>query len=284
MVTDMADVGNVGNVAKISGTWEGETLEFVKQDGVWYYSGDPKFPVKQSLVDTLVEDCASLAAERALDGGDELSYYGLDQSANSVTLTSGDGTITTVLIGNSLEDGSYYARKDGDTQAYTISAALPGHLDKDLYDYIQLEEFPAIAGADIREITVTKGETEYHIEKKTMDEEGNIAWYKDSSQLEENKMESNSPGNALADSLSGLYVQDCAAYHVKEEELADYGLDQPNAVISYTYEENGEMKELTLQVGSLDVDESYYFTRQVGSDAVNMIGKSVLDKCLNVEL
>lgn len=50
----------------------------------------------------------------------------------------------------------------------------------------------------------------------------------------------NSALNVLADSLSSLGMKNCVSYKVTEEELSDYGLDHPEAVISYTYEVDGD--------------------------------------------
>lgn len=261
----------------------GDILEFAREGDVWYYNQDKSFPVKQSLVEAMIEEASKLQATRKLEQGDELSYYGLDAPEISVTLTDKTGAVTTVKIGNSVEGGGYYAMKEGENIAYTISAGFPDSLKKGLYDYIQVEEFPGIEGVDVKQITITKGEETYHYEKKVIDDQDNIAWYQGSSAVEENRMEDNGRGNTLADAISDLYVQECVNYNTSVGEMAEYGLDQPNATIWYSYELNGETKNLKLEVGSLDKEETYYYTRREGSLAVNKIGKSVIDKCLNVE-
>ena len=102
-------------------------------------------------------------------------------------------------------------------------------------------------------------------------------------ETEDNKLPDNSALNVLADSLSGLVVKSCANYKVTDEELAGYGLDHPQAVLSYTYEKDGEDKTFSLSVGNPGEDGTTYYTRTEDSKYVNEIDKTALDQCMTAD-
>lgn len=272
------------SVVGIAYDYEGEDISFTKDGDVWSYDGDSEFPVIQSKVENTADTVRKLEAVRKLEGGDGLAAYGLDQPVRRITVTPGEGEAKTILLGDMTEDGDFYAVIDGEETPWLISSVLYDKTSYSLEEYLKLEEFPDVEGTDIRSITVTEdGETEHYV-KKTVDEaEGSIAWYKDSADSEENKLADNSALNVLADSLSSLKVSSCANYKVTEEELAGYGLDDPQVVLSYVYEKNGKEETFTLSVGGLNEDQTSYYTRTEVSKNVNEIPKADIDKCLNVD-
>lgn len=275
---------DLSSVSAVSYDFNGQELSFTKKDGTWKYDGDEIFPVKQMKIDSLASTASKLEALRKLDGGDSLSAYGLDKPVRKVTVTSGDGKKSVILLGNSTQDGNYYAIIEGEDMPYLISSSLYSETDSGLDDLMALEEFPSIAGTDIQSITITKaGNREHYVKKKLDDEKGTIEWYRDSADKPDNKLSDNSGLNVLADSLCSLTVKSCPNYKVQDSELAGYGLDNPTAVISYTYEKNGKDETFTLFVGSLNDDSSCYYTRTEDSSNINEIEKASIDKCLTVE-
>ncbi|WP_346918895.1 DUF4340 domain-containing protein [Lacrimispora sp.] len=277
-ITDFSDVQSV------SYDLDGKQLSFTKKDGTWNYDQDDKFPVKQAKLDAIASTVSKLEAVRKLDGGDGFAAYGLDHPIRSIAVTAADSKTSVILLGNATEDGDYYAAIQGEDTPYLISSSLYTETDSKLYDLMALEEFPAIEGTDITDITVTKGEDSRHyVKKKSDDEKDTIEWYKDSADSQENKVEDNSPLNVLADSLSSLKVKSCPNYNVQDSQLKEYGLDQPSAVITYTYNKNGKDETFTLAVGSLNQDSSCYYTRTENSVFINEIEKASIDKCLTVD-
>jgi hypothetical protein len=281
---DKAYMTDFTDVTAVSYDKDGQELSFTKKDGAWKYDSDDLFPVKQTKMDSLVSTVSKLEALRKLEGGDALSAYGLDKPIRKIEVTTGEGKKSVILLGNGTEDGNYYASIEGESTPYLISSSLYSETDGGLSDFMALEEFPAIAGADIKAITVTDNGTTSHFEKKKPDDkDGTVEWYKDSVDSPENKLKDNSTLNVLADSLSSLSVKSCANYKVQESELAGYGLDKPAAEITYTYEKNGKEETFKLSVGSLNQDSSSYYTRTENSSNINEIDKASIDKCLNVD-
>ncbi|WP_313154074.1 DUF4340 domain-containing protein [Lacrimispora sp.] len=281
---DIIHLTDLTNVSSLSYDFDGKELSFTKKDGKWNYDGDELFPVKQAEVDALASTVSKLEALRKLEGGDSLSAYGLDQPIRRIAATAEDGTRSVILLGNAAGDEDYYAALEGQDTPYLISATLYNETNTGLNDLMALEEFPAVSGADIKSITITKADSSEHFVKKKLDDkDGSIEWYRDSVDLPDNKVSNNSGLNVLADSLSSLKVKSCPNYKVQENELAGYGLDQPSAVITYAYDKNGSEETFTLSIGSLNSDSTCYYTRTENSSNINEIEKASIDKCLTVD-
>lgn len=288
-MTDFSDIQD------ISYDNDGDVLAFTKDGDSWSYDGDEQFPVNTTRMDSLAGTVKKLQAVRKLEGGDDLTAYGLDTPLRRVTITADERETVTILIGDKTADGNYYAVIDGQNVPYLISSSLFDETAYGLEDMMALEKFPAVLGTDIQSITIEKNGVSEHYVKKKLDEEtpphsrsaesedGTIAWYRGSDDTEDNKLPDNSALNVLADSLSGLVVKSCANYKVTDEELAEYGLDHPQAVITYTYEKDGEEKTFTLSVGNTGEDGTTYYTRTEVSRYVNEIDKATLDKCMTVD-
>lgn len=280
----VTDLGEVTGITIENGD---STLDFVLADGSWQYAPDSDCPLRQSSLEDLAQTLSKLPAERILEEPDGLEAYGLDTPSIRFIITAGDSTAS-LLIGSpvpspdaSSPDGGgeqYYACLLGGTQVYTIGPSLFEMASQDLYGFIQTESLPYLSGAQIRDITVTKSGVSSHFVKKDVDEEGNIAWYRDSSQSEENRLEDNGQLNNLADAVAGLSFSSCASYKADEEELISFGLAEPAMTITWSGEDGNAQ---TLLIGSLDADGAYYYAKLSDSQAVNRIPKSAGDRCLN---
>ena len=288
-MTDFSDI------EAISYDNDGNVLAFTKDGDSWTYDGDDQFPVNTTRMDSLAGTVKKLPAVRRLEGGDDLAAYGLDTPLRRVTVSADDGKTVTILIGDKTDGGNYYAVIDGQNVPCLISSSLFDETAYGLEDMMALEEFPAVVGTDIQSITIEKnGVSEHYVKKKLAEEtspqsgsaeseDGTIAWYRGSDDTEDNKLPDNSALNVLADSLSGLVVKSCANYKVTDEELAGYGLDHPQAVLSYTYEKDGEDKTFSLSVGNPVEDGTTYYTRTEDSKYVNEIDKTALDQCMTAD-
>lgn len=285
-----AEQAYVTDLAQVTGITieNGEnTLDFVLADDTWQYAQDPDCPLRQSSLENLAQTLSKLPATRILAEPDSLASYGLETPSIRFIITTENSTAS-LLIGDpvpspdaSSPDGGseqYYACLSGGTQVYTIGPSLADTAGQDLYDFVQTESLPYMTGSDIRDITVTKNGSSSHFVKKDLDDEGNIAWYRDSSQSEENRLEDNGQLNNLADAVAGLSFSSCANYKAADDELESYGLKNPAMTITWSAE--GEDSQ-TLLIGSLDADGAYYYAKLSGSQAVNRISKSAGDRCLN---
>lgn len=221
------------------------------EEGVWRFRDDAEFPALQSSVQIFADDLGDLTAKRDLGEAADVSVYGLDEPAACFSFTGADGQSVSIQIGNETENGDYYALREGDSHVYTIDSALMDYSDRTLYDWLETDSLPSVLIEDVTEVQVERNleklEPEMAPEEVTRyiktgkDEEGNFIWYKGSEGQEENRVEDVSVPNHLASAVTGLSIYDCADYKAEEEELALYGLDEPAAVIRYSWKsEDGE--------------------------------------------
>lgn len=235
-----------GDISSLSYTFGGTSISFDRdEEGVWHYREDSAFPVLQSSVQIFAGDLGDLTAKRDLGEAADLSVYGLDAPAASFSFTGTDGQNVSIQIGNETENGDYYARKEGDSHIYTIDTTLMNYSGRTLYDWLETDSLPSVFIEDVTEVQVERNpkkpvpgapeEEITHYIKTGKDEEGNFIWYKDSADQEENRVEDVSVPNHLAASVTGLYIYDCADYMAEPEELARYGLDEPAAIIRYSW-------------------------------------------------
>lgn len=286
-------ITNLPELSSLSWTKDGKSLSFTREGGTWYYKGDTDCPIRQYPLTTLSDTLSHLKAERKLEGADSPEAYGLDNPSVRFDTLSSDGSSHSILVGSQVPgtdgsgpDGSqlpaqYYAAMNGDNQIYTIGSYLTETAAKGLYDFVETESLPHVAGADIREITVSRNGQTRRFCKKTVDDAGNIAWYKDSDADEANRLDDNGALNNLADAISGLSFQSCVSYKASDEELGSYGLSEPIMTLSWTYEKDGKEESLTLTIGSQNQEETGYYVRKTASRAVNLAPKEAVERCLN---
>ena len=115
--------------------------------------------------------------------------------------------------------------------------------DYTLYDWLKTDELPSVFTADVKEFKIDAEGKSFHYIRTGKDDEGNFIWYRDSKESEENRVEDVSIPNHLATAITNLAIFDCADYKVTDSELSQYGLDNPKAVIWFSYEEEDSQSD-----------------------------------------
>lgn len=128
------------DITSFSYQYEGELLEFVKEDGTWYYKGDRGIAMDQDQISYLLDSVSKLNAETKVSDYDTLADYGLDKPQNMIVLTAQAGT-TTLLLGNKNEMLSqYYVKTEAEPDVYLISISLADVFGKSVSDLTKAEE------------------------------------------------------------------------------------------------------------------------------------------------
>ena len=149
---------------------------------------------------------------------------------------------------------------EGSDKVYTISDDLPYSMDFDLSGYIQTDTVPSISSGNLKKVEVT--------------ENGTTTTYEDEDALGE-----------LAGGFGTLTLTSLADYHVTDETLADYGLDEASRVTAtaeYEDVDTEEDKTFTVYLGSTDEDGNRYIMVD-GSILVYTISSDVADNMIKVE-
>lgn len=204
-----------------------------KKDGEnWVKEDETEFPVDQDTITSAVSTISSVTAGRVLTDVESTAEYGLDNPTNTITVTTEDGEETVLKIGSENESVSqYYVEKDedGDT-VYLIDTSYVEPFINTLYDYAEGETFPNINSDNVTKIKVDEEEKSYTMEK---DEEDGF-WYVSSNTTDKEKADS-AKSTSIASAVGTLEYSDFVDYNC--EDLSQYGLEDPYAVVVVDYEE-----------------------------------------------
>ncbi len=222
-------------ISRIDWTYQGEENSLQKTDGNWSNAADADFPVKQSAVSSMTEALSSLSASRRLEGVSDLSQYGLETPTVTVYMMTENGEEAVFAIGskNDVTSEYYIQYAQGDTIStdlvYLVPESFGGAFCCVMKDLLQMESLPSIS--DINMIKVESSET-YRLSFMGDDEEFPwTLWDADSQRYNANT----SLCESVADAIKYLSFIDCVDYHADTTDLSQYGLDDPNAVVTVSY-------------------------------------------------
>ena len=263
-------------------------LSFTKAEDVWQYDGDDAFPADQEAVENLAEQVGSLAAIRVINDPEDLSAYGLDEPALQASVTAGDGTAVTLLLGDVSDSYCYTKRTDSDT-VYTVSTDLPENLESlELLDLAAIPDFPDLGTDTISSLTWESGGTTLTLTKtengdssadasssSESAEETEPAWDVNGTAIPSD----NSAFTSLMAQISSLAFDACYDYKGEADTLAECGLDTPVGVLTVTY---GEGETLTLTIGALDGTGDSYYAQLSGDPAVYLLSADSVDALISL--
>lgn len=292
-IDDTVYVTQLSDLTGLSLTNGQGELSFTKAEDVWQYDGDDAFPADQEAVEDLAEQIGSLAAIRVIDDPEDLSAYGLDEPALQATVTAGDGTAVTLLLGDVSDSYCYAKRTDSDT-VYTVSTDLPENLESlELLDLAAIPDFPDLGTDTISSLTWESGGTTLTLTKTETagTESGDSS--ADASSSSESAEETepawdvngtaipsdNSAFTSLMDQISSLAFDACYDYKGEAEILSACGLNTPVGVLTVTY---GEGETLTLTIGALDGTGDSYYAQLSGDPAVYLLSADSVDTLVSL--
>ena len=287
-VDDAVYVTQLSDLTALSLTNGQGELSFTKAEDAWQYDGDDSFPAGQEAVEDLAEQIGSLAAIRVIDDPEDLSAYGLDEPALQASVTAGDGTAVTLLLGDVSDSYCYTKRTDSDT-VYTVSTDLPENLESlELLDLAAIPDFPDLGTDTISSLTWESGGTTLTLTKtengdssadasssSESAEETEPAWDVNGTAIPSD----NSAFTSLMAQLSSLAFDACYDYKGEADTLAACGLDTPVGVLTVTY---GEGETLTLTIGALDGTGDSYYAQLSGDPAVYLLSADSVDSLISL--
>lgn len=228
------------NITTLGFMIDEKEVTFVKDGDSWIKEDEREFPVSQSKLDTVVDRVTSIEAERVLENVEDLSEYGLDEPSNAITIKEkGDETekVTVLYVGDRNDStGQYYMSKGEDEKTvYLASETVIEPFTDTLYAFAETETFPVVDTSSVKRIQV-EGENSYVLEK----ENDTGFWNIGTSSSDMEKSDSAKAGS-LVSSIGNLAYDKFVNYNA--EDLSEYGLDNPYAVIMVDYEEEQETEE-----------------------------------------
>lgn len=225
------------SVTALSWTNDSGTFSFTK-DKTWVYDDDNAFPVDEEKINDLLEQFASFAAAFAIDDVEDYAQYGLDEPICTICITAGEESYTVELGDFSKMDEQRYV-SIGDGKAYLVSHDPLDEFDAVLRDMILDDTIPEFDTAEQIEFS---GSENYTIIR---DEDGKSICADDIYFTDGQPSDTDNIDTFLS-AIKSLSLTDYVSYHVTDEELATFGLDDPELTIKMEYstrDDDGNVEE-----------------------------------------
>ena len=243
------------------------SLSFHKEDN-WLYDEDEAFPVDEDKINELLAPFQSFGAAFIIQNVEDYGQYGLDDPICTIHFSTED-TDYEIQVGDysaldeqryvSIGDGNVYLVEDDPAEYY--SAALSDMIDND-----EVPDFGTVTGVQFT------GAQDYSV---AYEEDNTTDTYCAEDVYFTERDGKNKPldtdrVDSYLNSISGLDLSEYVTYNVTEEELATYGLDNPELSVTVNYtttnEEEKEVSDTFVLYVSRDPEELAAAEEAAGSE------------------
>ncbi len=247
----------------------GESMVIEKLAANKYGVADIADYVTSSDLNNAFASARRLACYNKIEAGSDPADYGLDKPQSVVTLDFVNGTQHVIYIGDQNSAGTgYYTMVDDSDEIFVVQNSsyegrylatrsdLIDTLIVESFDTENKEEYPVFSYFEIK-----RPDLEKEIYIRLLSAEEKKTEYTEQGAL----LTMTSPVNSLVltdavntymYSFFGLTGQKCVAYNYTEDRAAEFGFDEPTAVLSTKYDNS----ELVLTVGSFaDEAKTMYY-------------------------
>ncbi len=282
---------NPGDVEAFSYTLNGEELSFENTaDKGWVYAPQPELSLNMRDFELVLGYACDVQAERAIEEGASLSDYGLDPPLQVITLTMKDGEVITYDFGReNTATKSYYLKLSDSDTVYSVKRAYGTYFSKGLMELASVENVPKIYMKELETLRFKNENGEirlrYLLDGDPSVYTDEIKWFFDEPDglVPADNVACENLFNAV---VGGLFMEESAATGVSEEDLAQYGLDDPymELDIDYVHADYVCLDEATetwgyvytdmtysLDVGDLTEDGLYRYGKLAGSDKISLM-------------
>lgn len=322
-------------ISGLAWTYNEETLIFNCENEEWSYAADEAFTVDSTHLEEMIGAIGEITATKTIEAVEDLSQYGLDEPECIVSVSG--GTDSEIRIGDETGIGGERYISIGDGNVYLVDSDFLDNFTYELYDLLKWESIPDLSGMQGLAIdSETKEYMILYMGDMGLSYSDSYGWYMlldmdteelvdaaensggelaesmetESTVAENTETEGTESGTKVAyyildtelteefvTSLAELSWLDCVNYKADEEALAEYGLDEPTALLTLVYAQTTEAatnekdadgntiyeEQTTTEVFIIEIggyaDDGCY-ARISGSDMVYLIDSSISDLVL----
>jgi hypothetical protein len=229
----------------------------------WTLDSDPKLPLDQNTVATVAGDIVGLKAKRQVTDTSQQSDFGFDNPSMTLLVGNGSNTLNFTVGALNSMTSAYYVRNEADGLIYTVASDDLSSVCKTVQDLYAPVSITDIKKDDILVMTLENGNGTLRFTQNDgtweLADDSSFALNQDTVAL---------IANAVCNLKTTWSVTSPGAD-------SEYGLDQPNAVVTLTTTEG---KELTCTFGSADPSDSSksYLRTSDAKDVVYEIDSTTL--------
>ncbi len=249
---------------------QNEEIVLKKQEKSWKMLQPVEASTDDEAVQRLITEFANAEQKKTIaDDTSQDQEFGLDQPQLTVIVKGQEGSSPMQLaIGNETPTNSgYYARVDNQKKVVLISSLVKTGLDKSMYD-LRDKTILVFEPTQVKKALLTlPSEAHQSVELEQEQEAWKIVVPRQY-QADTEKM------NAL---LSKITSSSIKAFIVeKDENLAQYGLDQPEATLSLFVGDDKSQK--TLFLGKKNASGDGVYAKHEGAENIFLVDATILDE------
>jgi len=221
-------------VSALSWEYESETLGFHK-DETWLYDGDEAFPVDEEKIAELLGLFREFGVSFVIEEVEDYGQYGLDNPVCKINFVAGEESYEVSLGNFSTMDSQRYV-SIGDGKVYLVSKDPLDYFDAKLSDMIKHDKplsYNSVSAIRFDGI---------HKESIVYEEDSKATYCAEDVYFLENDAErlplDTTRVNGYLQSLSYLNLVNYVTYNATQEELAEYGLNEPELTVEVDYSRN----------------------------------------------
>ena len=255
----------------------------------WAWAGDGNIPLSTGAFYSYSATLAGLTAIKTVWNvtPEQLSDYGLDNPAKTVTFTDGSIGRHTFCVGAyNAYNGTYCVYKDGDTSTvYLVDGEFYAEFERSVESLVAHDDLPEFKPEALVSLTMTLGDRTVTVTRTVPDPDKpeEVVWMRSV-----NGAEATPIAESLGDSLE-LLVGDMdylVCYGVSANDFTTYGLDGSTTRMTVVYDKTVGGVEVeqtfTLTLGGTD-KYGYYYCNPEGTTLTMLLGGGVFHKVMTYD-
>lgn len=224
------------SVTALSWEHDGKTLSFHKE-GTWLYDGDDAFPVSEERIQELLEQFEAFGVSFIIEDVEDYGQYGLDNPVCTIDLEAGEESWQIQLGDYSKMDSKRYVSV-GDGNVYLVNNDPLDLFDTTLNSMIDNDDIPY--WDRVTELSFDGEETYsavYQEDSGSTYSSEDVYFVRQDGKdapLDTSRVES------YLWLIRSMDLNNYVSYNATEEELAQYGLDDPDLTVTLDYTAENE--------------------------------------------
>ena len=209
-------------------------------DGTWLYDEDENFPVDEEKIADLLEQFGEFGVSFEIEEVEYYAQYGLDDPVCTIWIATTEQQYTIRLGAYSTMDSRRYV-SIGDGKVSLVNQDPMEDYEIELRDIIRHDDIPGLSDATAIRFAGTQNYEILYEEEST-----NTYCEEDVYFMEDKPLDSTTVSDYLS-TVDGVGLTEYVSYNVTGEELAAFGLEEPDLTITVDYPVTNEEEEETTE-------------------------------------
>ena len=271
---------DVKTIDKVELVNKSDSLIFEKRGEDWWITGSKEYQADKSFFSLVVEKLGKIELERLVSENKEKhAQFEVDQEGTRLKAFSKGQEVRSLIVGKNTPDyrGTFLRLKEDD-KVYASKQIVSGALKRKLSDWRDKALWETVPTEQFASVSVTLGTSEFtltHTPSTPAEGDKPAVAEKWSVKGDDKFSVDKARANGLTQTLSGMRWSDVVD---EPASLAEYGLDKPSAVVSFSKTDGSGHKVL---IGNVDEEKKIAWIAVDNDPKVYQIKKYQHEKLVN---